>query len=155
MRCAYHSGVILAQIAETAPWWGVPVLAGGFAVGGIVLSQLVSVALEWRRNKRRHEADIRSAVVRILNIGLPLRGPHVPLQLHELADATTELQVIASRRVAQAARDHFWAIAQERAPEVFKPEIKRYPSSLDARNALMNEVRKALGNKRLPDDVIL
>ncbi|MEV4121881.1 hypothetical protein [Micromonospora sp. NPDC049645] len=49
------------------PWWGVPLLAGLFAIGGVVVSQVVTIALDRvkvrREDARRWHAERRQVYV--------------------------------------------------------------------------------------------
>jgi hypothetical protein len=39
-------------VPDPEPWWGVPLIVGGFALAGVLLANLVTLALEWLRRRR-------------------------------------------------------------------------------------------------------
>src|SRR5262245_45462964 len=51
------TSAVFSSVMSTAPWWGIPVLAGAFAFFGVVLAQ--GVALWIDRRRRKDEAQRR------------------------------------------------------------------------------------------------
>lgn len=42
-------------MTETAPWWGIPVLAGGFALAGVLIAQSVALWIDRRKTRREDQ----------------------------------------------------------------------------------------------------
>jgi hypothetical protein len=101
------------------PWWGLPLVAGLFALGGVVAAQVVAVRTE-RANRavlarQRTNADRRAAYVALLAAfqsalvwarrGFDGGGPRVDslLYVDRVAPALMEVRLVASMPVLNAA----------------------------------------------------
>jgi hypothetical protein len=109
------------------PWWGVPLVAGVFALGGVVLAQVNAVVMDRlrvrREDARRWHEDRRAVYARYLNAADaavrqitsgPVDGDHrndddwraaVARALGELGGVRTEIQLVASVAVYDLARE--------------------------------------------------
>jgi hypothetical protein len=109
------------------PWWGVPLIAGAFALGGVVLAQVNAIVMDRvrvrREDARRWHDDRRAVYVRYLNAtdaavrqivagrvdgdqgDADDRRQAVTGVLEKLGDVRTEIQLVASVAVYDAARE--------------------------------------------------
>jgi hypothetical protein len=109
------------------PWWGVPLIAGLFALGGVLLAQVNAIVMDRlrvrREDARRWHEDRRAVYARYLNAAdTAVRqitsgrviGDHrdddewraaVAGVLGELGRVRTEIQLVASVAVYAAARE--------------------------------------------------
>lgn len=119
----------LRSMTATAPWWGVPVLAGGFTLLGVALSQLFTFLLEKTRAKRseaqRWDADLRQLYARYLVEARRLRDasvvrfdgdPEIPdtkpfLHTHEEVELIAPDEVFAVARRFKDAVMGIWSAA--------------------------------------------
>src|SRR2546421_5552960 len=109
---------------STAPWWGVPLIAGIFAILGVSLSQVATWVLDRRRTKRddariereekrrwhRERQDAYAAylasatsVQQQLGITWKGRSETLPTLLERLLTCQAAVQLLASDSVAAAA----------------------------------------------------
>lgn len=139
---------MLAQATQTSPWWGVPVVAGFFAIFGVVVSQLVSYQNEKRKDKRRLETDVRAACARFLaaqreavNAGIGAGA------MSELILSSAELELVAPRRVCQRSmrllRATFAVLGLDPSDESSEPDEVRQRAH-ELRYELVNELREWL-----------
>jgi hypothetical protein len=109
------------------PWWGVPLIAGVFALGGVVLAQANAIVMDRlrvrREDERRWHEDRRAVYARYLNVADAavrqitsgrVDGDHrnddewravVAGVLDELGGVRTEIQLVASVAVYDVARE--------------------------------------------------
>lgn len=145
---------MLAQAARTtSPWWGVPVVAGFFAIFGVVVSQLVTYFNERRKERRRLEADVRAACSKFLSLGRQTTSyGREPAEgfIAELIESYYEIRFVAPVSVIRPAADILDVLIEYerlRLDELDKQhELMRRISEL--RYSMIEELRKWLGLDR-------
>jgi hypothetical protein len=113
--------IIATTASVTAPWWGVPIIAGAFTVVGALIGQGSSYWLERRREHQRHrrrwDTELRDLSIQILEASDRLAGMDLtrekitidtPRQvidlIKELLRAVAQLELMAPKIVSEAGR---------------------------------------------------
>lgn len=104
------------MLAE-APWWGIPVVAGVFALLGAILTQLSTYLIERSRRQRersdRWDQDLRDCAARFLVLVNDEEerweqldaGEHHEDHLNTTREAFVALQFVANDAIARAAHE--------------------------------------------------
>jgi hypothetical protein len=91
----------------TAPWWGVPVIAGGFLLIGAVLGFLFTSVADWRKHRREDRVQYRNlvleVVIEVINALNFMDGTTV-FQPDSQLDKTKKLEALSARLEAATAR---------------------------------------------------
>jgi len=155
--------------AATAPWWGVPIVAGAFTLVGVALSQLAGYFSDKRRverdDLRRWDGELRQVVVRCSQILLAIEertilswGEDASIEVDdriyhqrytELLQALVELDLIAPVGVSEAA--HAAAEAATSAERWSSSEQELFHRYVTARRNFVNAIRTHLGVEILPE----
>lgn len=153
---------MLAQAAQsTSPWWGTAVIAGAFAIFGVLVSQLATFLNERRKDKRRLETDVRDACVRLLAVAKRIMDPasdQEPIDVShqnwkELEESLIAVEFVAPKSIVKCAGDLRQALAgwvtkdREPLPEVEAQERNRvrWFAYTASRRDMVQELRKWLG----------
>src|SRR4051812_29261296 len=113
------------------PWWGVPVVAGSFALIGVLISQLSTFRLErlkakqdgqkhWREEKRKVYSQYILATNKSEQLAVSSRARKKPISSEfwdqvmsaasAMIEAKSEVEFLASKPVAEAAETLHWTI---------------------------------------------
>jgi len=163
---------LVAANPVPAPWWGVPVVAGSFLLGGAILGFLFNRANDKRRAKL--EADIRwHELVRTLTAGILAHSPRlsdlarynyeldgegfddsVPIKARAnkavadekaaMYDKANEIAIIAPASLSKAVFQYVSHVSLSISPDT-KTAAKGIAGQRESRTILMQEVRKYLG----------
>ncbi|MFI7598991.1 hypothetical protein [Actinoplanes sp. NPDC049681] len=166
--------LIAAAAANTSPWWGVPVIAGAFAILGVLATQMTTWLLDRRRSRRedlsRWHGDRRrsyAAYVAAMDevymrtsaylTTLAQNNESAPARRSAALDAVRpanicrqDLFLLASKAVRDAA-DHLWWLPGEAlGPPDTRSESQRdaaaFRSGYQERlEALLDAMRRELG----------
>jgi hypothetical protein len=147
----------------TVPWWGVPVIAGAFAIGGALVTVMFNYIREKREQDRRWEKDLRQACA---SFAASLEQLAYQTDMNEAWAAyndakgaayryASEVELLAPKALIPLATDATFRaidVAKIRATDAEELDvavaIARY---LKARVYFINEARRALGIEPLPD----
>ena len=162
----------VANSPDPAPWWGVPVVAGSFLLGGAVLGFLFNRANDKRKAKL--EADIRwHELVRTLTAGILAHSPRlydlakynyeldgegfddsVPIKARAnkavadekaaMYDKANEIAIIAPASLSKAVFHYVSDVNLSIKPSA-KTAAKGIAGQRESRRILLQEVRKYLG----------
>ena len=151
---------------DTPPWWAIPVVAGAFALGGALITLLFGYFRDRRQDKRRWERDLREVCGRFAasleQIGYeltPADGETFRVAKNLLYRHQFELSFVAPERVVEAARLAFESAIRatndrslgDPGNPADQPVILASRMQYqEAKNDFIQEVRKALGVKKLP-----
>jgi hypothetical protein len=152
------------------PWWGVPLIAGVFALGGVLLAQVNAIVMDRlrvrREDARRWHEDRRAVYARYLNAADAavrqitsgrVDGDHrvddewraaVAGVLGELGRVRTEIQLVASVAVYAAAREllvQTQALAAEADTDLADERARAEAVVADRRREFLTAARLELG----------
>jgi hypothetical protein len=147
------------------PWWGIPVVAGLFALGGVVFSQIITLLLDRSKTRkedaRRWLADRRKLYVDFLaecgqaafTIGTADgKDEGINNQVTNLVHRFSEIEILAGPSVYHAASDlmiHLQrgagALSKGHVDDEWVDRLERL------RDNLLTMVRKELGVEMPPD----
>jgi hypothetical protein len=105
-------------MADSVPWWGVPVLVGVFTLLAAILSQAVVILLDARRSKRENERrwdeEKREAYLEFARVGrhFGVLPPNLitSSDYARLANAHSDLMIFGDRAAITAATDVMMAM---------------------------------------------
>ncbi len=143
----------MLSAAASPPWWGVPVVAGGFAIFGVLVSQFANYFIEHRKDKRRLEADVRAACVRLLVLTKQIEDAKTedPATSALVVNLANELRLIAPSEIAKAAQSLSMVVLVGQYGATWS-EHGFLIKSPGARLRLTNEIRTWLGLGDLTDE---
>jgi hypothetical protein len=147
-------------LAQTTPWWGIPVLTGVFTLVGVAIVQRVSYVNEKRKDRRRLEPEVRqlsATLLRLTDNALTLKLSKDPDRLGPIIEAATELQLIAPRQIARAASDLTMGITAILidAKITVRDRVIDGDDVMEARTKLTNELRTWFDLEKLDKDEML
>ncbi|MCA1702352.1 MAG: hypothetical protein LC808_03420 [Actinobacteria bacterium] len=153
-------GRLMLMLAVTeAPWWGVPVVAGVFALLGVLIAQVVSLTNEKRKDRRRLDNDVREVCTRLLKVSAQLqaKGSIKGPLLGEMLNSNTELQLIAPVSIAKAGGQLVMCMLAESIDGdlVYQGHTYTKRDTMEARARLTNELRVWLDLDRLDGGEIM
>jgi hypothetical protein len=147
--------MLAQQVTESAPWWGVAVIAGAALLLGGIISQLGSIAVDWRKAKRERSETSRAALLaacaqfnaEVSKFRLAVTGGDVG-DAYALHITESNLELMAPSAIGLAAL-HLASMTVKYEPDDKVDLVKHNEAWALARSVFLEAARKELGQAPL------